>query len=110
VLTGGERNDAAEARALLAGLSPRRVVADRAYDADAIREAVRAAGAEAVIPPRRHRRQAIPYDRAAYKWRNAAERFWGRVKQCRRVATRYEKTARNFLAFVQLACLMDVLR
>ena len=110
VVTGGERNDAAEAQGLLAGLAPRRVIADRAYDADHIRERIASAGAEAVIPPRRHRRVAIPYDRAAYKWRNAVERFVGRIKQCRRIATRYEKTARNFLGFVQLACLLDVLK
>jgi transposase len=86
------------------------VVADKAYDADHIRETVRAAGAEAVIPPRRHRREPVPYDRAAYKLRNAAERFRGGLKQRRRPATRYEETARNFLGFVQPACLMDVLR
>jgi transposase len=113
VVTGGERNDAAEARGLLAGLgglTPRRVIADRAYDVDHIRDAIRSAGAEPVIPPRRHRRVSIVYDRAAYKWRNAAERFVGRIKQCRRIATRYEKTATNFLGFVQLACLLDVLK
>ena len=110
VVTGGERNDAAEAQGLLAGLAARRVVADKAYDAGHIREAARAAGAEAVIPPRRCRRVPIPYDRSAYRLRNAVERFVGRLKQCRRIATRYEKTARNFLGFVQLACLIDVLK
>ena len=113
VVTGGERNDAAEAQALLeglAGLAPRRVVADRAYDVDHIREKIVSIGAEPVIPPRRHRRVPIPYDGLAYKWRNAVERFVGRLKQCRRLATRYEKTARNFLGFVQLACLLDVLK
>lgn len=67
VLTGGERHGAAETHALLDGLAARRVVADRAYDADHIREAIRAAGAEAVIPPRQCRREMIPYDRAAYR-------------------------------------------
>jgi putative transposase len=110
VVTGGERNDAAEAQGLLAGLTPRRVIADKAYDADHIREAVRESGAEVVIPPRRCRRVAIPYDPLAYKLRNAVERFVGRLKQCRRIATRYEKTARNFLGFVHLACLLDVLK
>ena len=113
VVTGGERNDAAEARGLLtsfAGLAPRRVVADRAYDVDHIREKIVSIGAEVVIPPRRHRRVPISYDRPAYKWRNAVERFVGRLKQCSRIATRYEKTARNFLGFVQLACLLDVLK
>ena len=110
VVTGGERNDAAEARGLLAGLAPRRVIADRAYDAGHIREAIVSIGAEAVIPPRRHRRVLIPYDRVAYQWRNAVERFVGRIKQCRRVATRYEKTAVAYLGFVHLACLMDAIK
>jgi transposase len=52
----------------------------------------------------------ILYDRCAYKLRNVVERLVGRLKQCRRIATRYEKTARNFLGFVQLACLLDVLK
>ena len=86
------------------------MIADRAYDVDHIRDAIRAAGAEPVIPPRRHRRVAIAYDRCAYKLRNVVERLVGRLKQCRRIATRYEKTARNFLGFVQLACLLDVLK
>ena len=86
------------------------MIADRAYDADRIRDVIRAAGAEPVIPPRRHRLKPVPYDGAAYKLRNAVERFVGRLKQCRRIATRYEKTARNFLGFVQLACLLDVLK
>jgi len=86
------------------------VIADRAYDVDHIREKIVSIGAEPVIPPRRHRRVAIPYDAAVYKLRNVVERFVGRLKQCRRIATRYEKTARNFLGFVHLACLLDILK
>jgi transposase len=110
VVTGGERHDAAEAQGLLAGLADRRVIADKAYGSDHIRETVRQAGAEGVIPPRRCRRMPIPYDRCAYKLRNVVERLVGRLKQCRRIATRYEKTAKNFLGFVQLACLLDILK
>jgi transposase len=101
----GERNDAAEARVLLGGLTACRVVADRAYAAGHIREAIARAGAEAIIPLRRHRRAAIPYDRAAYRWRNAARRFWGRLKQCRRIAARHDEFASHVLGFVHLACL-----
>jgi transposase len=50
------------------------------------------------------------YDRERYKDRNLAERLWGKLKQCRRVATRYEKTARNFLAFVHVASIMVLLK
>jgi len=63
-----------------------------------------------VIPPTRHRRRPRAYDRAKYRLRNVPERFRGRIKQFRRVATRYEKAARRFLAFVQRASVMFVLR
>jgi len=86
------------------------VIADKGYDGDRLVAAIRAAGAEPVIPPLRHRRAPRGYDRARYRERNVAERLWSRIKQFRRVATRYEKTARRFLAFVQLAAVMTVMR
>ncbi len=86
------------------------VIADKGYDGDALVAAITAAGAEPVIPPMRHRRTPRAYDRIRYRLRNVAERFRGELKQFRRVATRYEKTARRFLAFVQLASVMVVLR
>ena len=63
----------------------------------------------AVIPPRENRKQLRDYDRILYKARNLVERFINRIKHFRRVATRYEKTARNFLAFVQVASIMVLL-
>jgi transposase len=86
------------------------VIADKGYDSDAVVEAIEASGAEAVIPPKCNRKEQRPYDRERYKDRNLAERFWARAKQYRRVATRYEKTARNFLAFVHVASIMILLR
>ena len=86
------------------------MIADKGYDGDALVAAIRAGGAEAVIPPMRHRRTPRNYDRARYRERNVAERFWGKLKQFRRVATRYDKTARNFLAFVHVAAIMITLR
>ena len=77
---------------------------------EAVVEAIEAKRAEAVIPPRKNRTEPRPYDRDRYKDRNLAERFWSKVKQYRRVATRYEKTARNFLAFVHVASIMILLR
>jgi putative transposase len=73
-------------------------------------KAVEAQGAEAVIPSRKNQtvQRAIDWER--YTDRNRAERFWARVKQYRRVATRYEKTARNFLAMIQVASIMVLLR
>lgn len=110
VITAGQRGDVTQARALVAGMQPRAVVADRGYDADELRGCLLAMGAEVVIPPTASRARKPPYDRDLYRERNAVERLMGRLKQCRRVATRYEKTARNYGAFVHLAALLVLLR
>jgi transposase len=73
-------------------------------------EAIEAKGAEAVIPSLSNRKEPREYDEERYKDRNQAERFFSKAKQYRRVATRYEKTARNFLAFVHVASIMVLLR
>jgi transposase len=73
-------------------------------------EAVQSQGGEAVIPTLRTRKQQREIGRERYKDRDLAERFWHKVKQFRRVATSYEKTARNFLAFVHVASIMVLLR
>lgn len=67
------------------------------------------AGAEPVIPPRRHRRRPLAYDTALYKERNRIERFFSRLKQFRRVATRYDKLLANFRGFVQIAAIAILL-
>jgi transposase len=85
-------------------------IADKAYDSDAVVQAARRQGAEAVIPPKKNRKVAREYDRHLYKERKKVEWFINLIKQYRRVATRYEKTARNFLAFVHVASLMVLLR
>jgi transposase len=94
--------------ALIAGVKTTAVLADRGYDADTNRDAIRRRGAEPCIPPRKNRTVAITYDRHLYKERNGGERFFARIKQSRRVATRYDKKARNFLGFVWVATL-DIL-
>jgi transposase len=86
------------------------VIADKGYDGDALVAEIEAGGAEAVIPPMRHRVAPREIDPEKYKQRNVAERFWNKVKQYRRVATRYDKTARSFLAFVHVASIMAMLR
>jgi transposase len=92
------------APALIAALGPfRRLIADRGYDSNAIRELIANRGAEAVIPPSSSRVRQIPYDRAAYRDRNLVERLWCRIKDWRRIATRYDKLARNYLSGVFLA-------
>jgi len=108
VLTGGERHDMTEAEALLEGLSPQYVVADKGYDSDLLRQQIRRQGAQPVIPFRQgHRRRR--YDKTRYKLRNVVERFFNRLKHYRRVATRYDKTDRNYFGFVCLASLITIL-
>lgn len=78
-------------------------LADRGYDADAIREEIKAAGVEAVIPAKVNRRNPAPHDRAKYKWRNLIERLFNKLKNWRRIATRYDKTKQSYLGSVALA-------
>jgi transposase len=110
LLTAGQVADVTQAKELLKGTGAEVVIGDKGYDSNALVQTIQASGAEAVIPPRSNRKQPRPYDTDRYKDRNLAERFWGLVKQYRRVATRYEKTARNFLGFVHVASIMMLLR
>jgi transposase len=107
-LTGGNRHDMHEAEALLAGLSPEHVVADKGYDCDRLRGQIREQGAKPVIPARRGFRQRR-YDRARYKLRNVIERFFNRLKHYRRVATRYDKKDPNYEGFLYLAALLTTI-
>jgi len=103
ILTPGQCGDAPQAQGLLQNLLAEHVIADAAYDSDAIRRQVRRMKAKACIKPNPTRKRKKRYDRKRYKHRNVVERFFRRIKDCRRVATRYEKKARNFAAFVWLA-------
>ena len=84
---------------------PKVLIADRGYDADAIRSDVQDKGGTPVIPTKRNRKVQIPVDGAIYALRNRIERAIGRLKNARRVATRYDKTATSYLGFVQLAAI-----
>jgi transposase len=109
IATAGQVADVTQAGALMDGLEVEHVIADKGYDSGKLVEAIEAAGAEAVIPPRSNRKQPRDYDEHLYKGRNLIERFINRVKQCRRVATRYDKTVRNYLAFWHLASIIILL-
>ena len=100
VISAGNINDMTMANALIEAARGRfdRLIADRGYDTNAIRSAIAAQDAEAVIPTTGNRRAPIPYDRNAYKARNLVERLWCRLKDWRRIATRYDKLAANYLA------------
>jgi transposase len=82
---------------------PPKAEADSGYDADWIRELARQQGAWANIPPKRNRKDPICFSPHLDRARNLIERFFNKIKQCRRVATRYDKLAANYLAFVKLA-------
>jgi len=97
ILRGGERHDCTQALALIEGLKSEAVLADKGYDADYIVQAVEEIGAIAVIPPKSNRESPRAYDRELYKERNLVERTFGKLKQFRRVATKYDKTALSFL-------------
>jgi transposase len=109
-LTAGQRHEATQAHALVDGLTAGWVIADTAFDAAPFRARLAAQGTGAVIPANKARSTPIAHDRHLYKERHLVECFISKIKQFRRIATRYEKTARNFLALIHLACAMVWLR
>ena len=105
-VSGGQVTDISHAQALIVGLSAQAVLADKGYDVNEFLEYLKAQKIEAVIPPKANRKEQREYDRHQYKDRNLVERFFNRVKQFRRVATRYEKLARNFFGMINLASMV----
>jgi transposase len=104
LLTAGQAHDLVGADALLPQMAADQLIADKAFDADArVREPLARAGKSAVIPPRPNRLAPADFDRHLYKERHLVENFFCKLKQFRAIATRYDKTARNFLAAVHLA-------
>jgi transposase len=104
LLTAGQAHDLAGADALLPHMAAKRLIADRAFDADSrVLDPLAAAGKSAVIPPRPNRLTPRAFDRELYKERHLIENFFCKLKQFRAIATRYDKTARNFLAAIHLA-------
>jgi transposase len=104
-VTGGEAHEVKGYGALM-GLhdtNPSRLLGDKGYDSDEIRDDLATRGIAPVIPPRSNRKTPVEYDRDAYKRRNLIERCVNRLKQFRRIATRYEKTARAYLSMLCLA-------
>ena len=105
-LTAGQRGDAPQARPLIEGLAAEVVMADTAYDADHIRQAIADMGAVAVIPNNPSRTKKHPLDKHLYAQRHLVECCFSKLKQFRRVATRFEKTAQNYLAVVTIAAIV----
>ena len=102
-LSPGQDHDVTKAPDLIRDSQADKVIADKAYDSDPLIAQIEAQGATPVIPSRENRKEPREHDREEYKKRNVVERYINVLKQCRRVATRYEKTARNFLGFVLFA-------
>jgi transposase len=102
-LTGGQACDLDGADALLKDIKASSVLADKAYDADErVRDKLRDKQCVAVIPSRINRKMQVPYDKEVYKLRHFIENFFAKLKQYRGIATRYDKTAQNFLGPVYM--------
>ena len=106
VVTAGHRGDAPQADALINGLPADFVMADTAYDSDRLRKAIADKGAVAVIPNNPSRAQKHPLDKHLYAQRYLIECCFSKLKQFRRVATRFEKTARHYLSIVTIAAIV----
>jgi transposase len=105
-LTAGQTHEMKAAGGLLAGLYHAYVVGDRAYDAASLREQLQGQDCRVVIPSNPTRRIQRRYDRTIYEQRHHVENFFQRIKQCRRIATRYEKLATTYLAMVSIAAML----
>ncbi len=105
-LTAGQVHDVTVADSLLVDFKPGIVMADAAYDSDKLREQIANFGATACIKPRCNRKVAVAFDKEQYKKRHFVECFFQKLKRYRRIATRYEKLAVRFLAFIHVACIL----
>lgn len=104
MLTAGQASDKAAVPALIVGLPPAQaLIADRGYDAQAIVDLVAQTGGQAHIPTQRNRQNQRSVERELYRKRNLIERFFNKLKHFRRIATRYDKLARNYLAAAFIA-------
>jgi transposase len=110
ILTPGQSGDCPQAKLLIEGLSAEIFIADTAYDSDELRDDVADKGAQAVIPNNPSRSIKYPLDADLYRLRHLVECCFSKLKQFRRVATRFEKTARNFHAVITIAATILWLR
>jgi transposase len=102
ILTEGQSSEYNQANALIEGFQADFVLADKGYDSNEFIAKIRASGAVAVIPSRKNRVECRDYDKTIYKERNFVERLFQKLKHYRRIATRYERLARNYMAILSL--------
>jgi transposase len=103
LLTGGQRHDITQAEALIADYEFERVIADRSYDSDDFLQVIAEKEAEAVIPPRKNRKEDREYDKHLYKERHLVECFIGKIKHYRRIFSRFDKLDKRYLGFLSFA-------
>lgn len=103
LLTEGQASEYWQSEALIEGFAAQFILADKGYDSDRFVDAIRQGGAEPVIPSRKCRREQRAYDKVLYKERNLVERLFQKLKNYRRIATRYERLARNYRSMLFLA-------
>jgi transposase len=106
ILTGGQESEINQAEALVQGGECSALLADKGYDSDAFRIYLKEKNIIPVIPGRSNRKEEILYDRDLYKERNVVERFFSRIKEFRRIATRYDKRATMFMGALILASII----
>ena len=102
VLLPGQRHDSIGVEPLITGVDLDALIADKAFDQDDLRATLNDRGAMAVIPAKADRKTPIPHDAEMYKWRHLIENFFQRIKEFRRIATRYDKTDESFAAAIYL--------
>jgi len=106
-LAAGQRHDLYAVEPLLPCLRRYRAVADKGFDADSFRARLDRQRTRVCIPPKRTRRSKVAFHRGYYRCRHKVENFFCRIKRHRRISTRYDKLAATFLAFIQLAAVLD---
>ena len=109
-LTGGHVHDITQAERLAAQVEPEALIGDKGYDADGFIRSLEVRAIKPVIPPKSNRKVKRDCDFALYAERNLVERFFNTIKHFRGIATRYEKTARNYLAGLHLVCALAWLK
>jgi transposase len=110
VLLPGQRNDMVGVRPLIQDIHFDALLGDKAFDADWLRAELNERGASAVIPPRRHRKQQIDFDKAMYRWRHLIENYFAKIKEFRAIATRYDKTDTSYAANINLVATIIAVR
>lgn len=106
ILLPGQRHDSVGVEPLIEDVNFDALIADKAFDNNALRKGLNERGCLAVIPSKADRKTSIPHDVEMYKWRHLVENCIQRLKEWRRIATRYDKTDTSFGAFVNLSAAM----